>query len=100
MLYGLNGVQVSLVCVTSAPRQRCVRAPVAIRPGCGPMAIVIDGQEQHPATGSGVDINMLLDANDVAAIEVYVRGGNMPVNFQFQDSGCGVVAFWTGSRRQ
>ena len=64
------------------------------------MAIVIDGQEQHSATGSGVDINMLLDANDVAAIEVYVRGGNMPVNFQFQDSGCGVVAFWTGSRRQ
>jgi hypothetical protein len=63
------------------------------------MAIVIDGQQQHPPKGGNVNIDALLDAYDVAAIEVYPRGGNMPVSFQFQDAGNGVVAFWTGSRR-
>jgi len=68
-------------------------------PLCGPMTIVVDGQQQYPPKGAGVDIDMLLNANDVAAIEVYARGGNMPVNFQFQDTACGAIAFWTGSRR-
>jgi hypothetical protein len=63
------------------------------------MAIVIDGMQQHPQKGANVNIDMLLSASDVAAIEVYARGGNMPVNFQFQDIGCGVLAFWTGSRK-
>lgn len=99
MLYGLNGVQVSRGCVTAAPHSRCVQGPVPIVPGCGPMAIVIDGQQQFPPQGANVDIDMLLDASDVAAIEVYARGGNMPVSFQFVDTKCGVVAFWTGSRR-
>jgi hypothetical protein len=34
-----------------------------------------------------------------AGIEVYVRGGNMPISMQFQDTLCGVIAFWTGSRQ-
>jgi hypothetical protein len=102
MLYGLNGVGLSRECVTPATRGRCVQGLVAVSTGNGgkcPMTIVIDGQQQHPEAGAHVDIDMLLDASDVAAIEVYSRGGNMPVNFQFQDVACGVVAFWTGSRR-
>jgi len=99
MLYGLNGVQMSRVCMASRGPGACLPGLVATRVGCGPMAIVVDGMQQYPPKGGGVDIDMLLMASDVAAIEVYVRGGNMPVNFQFMDTGCGVIAFWTGSRR-
>jgi hypothetical protein len=64
------------------------------------MAIVIDGFQQHPDDEHPhIDIDMLLSASDVSAVEVYARGGNMPVGFQFQDTGCGVLAFWTGSRK-
>ena len=99
MLYGLSGVQMSRACVESTGRGSCLQGLVAFRPGCGPMAIVIDGQQQYAPKGGKVNIDMLLDANDVAAIEIYVRGGNTPINFQFQDTRCGVIAFWTGSRR-
>jgi hypothetical protein len=103
MLYALNGVRIKSGCVqTPSKSGACVQALVAFPtndPLCGPMAIVVDGRQQYPPKGAGVDIDMLLNANDVAAIEVYARGGNMPVNFQFQDSACGVIAFWTGSRR-
>lgn len=96
VLYGRNGVVMTQACVQRAGRGgSCRRGLIAIKPGCGAMAIVIDGQQQGPSA----DINMLLDANDVAAIEIYARGGNMPVNFQFQDIACGVIAFWTGSRQ-
>ncbi|MFI5233348.1 MAG: hypothetical protein ACHQSE_12640 [Gemmatimonadales bacterium] len=99
MLYGLNGVHVSRACVMPGDRRTCVLGLVAFAGQSCPMTVVIDGQQQYPPKGADVDINMLLDAGDVAAIEVYARGGNMPVNFQFQDTACGVVAFWTGSRR-
>jgi hypothetical protein len=94
MLNGLNGVQMRREC----DRGNC--GQVAFRLGCGPMAIVIDGQQQYPPKAGYVDIDMLLMASDVAAIEVYVRGGNMPVNFQFQDTVCGVIAFWTGAENR
>lgn len=97
MLYGLSGVTVAQECVS--PGHPCRRGGVVVKPGCGAMTVVIDGQQQWPAKGESVDLDMLLDASDVAAIEVYSRGGNMPVNFQFMDTICGVVAFWTGSRR-
>ena len=48
---------------------------------------------------NSVPIDNVLEANDVAAIEVYTRGANMPVSLQVSDAGCGVIAFWTGSRR-
>jgi hypothetical protein len=97
MLYGLNGVTVVQRCVS--PGHPCRTGLVAVNRNCGPMAIVIDGQQQWAPKGENVDIDMLLDAGDVAAIEVYSRSGNMPVNFQFMDTICGVVAFWTGSRK-
>jgi hypothetical protein len=102
MLRGLNGVQLSRACVEPPDsRGNCLQALVAfsaIRRMC-PMAIVIDGVQQYPPKDSNVDIEKMLNASDVAAIEVYARGGNMPINFQFQNIGCGVLAFWTGSRK-
>jgi hypothetical protein len=46
-----------------------------------------------------VNINQYVNPNDVAAIEVYARGGNMPISLQSVDNACGVIAIWTGSRR-
>jgi hypothetical protein len=89
------------------------------------MAIVVDGTRQCPGSGckcnacagnmpeiggnavrpaplsdlTAVPIDRVLDANDVVGIEVYTRGGNMPVSLQVDDPGCGVIAFWTGSRK-
>jgi hypothetical protein len=98
MLYGLNGVRMVRKCVQPTSRTTCVQGLVATNPtGCS-MAIVIDGTQQYPPKGGNVNVDMLLDAGDVAAIEVYARGGNMPVSFQFQDTACGAIAFWTGSR--
>jgi hypothetical protein len=106
MLFGLNGVRMIRQCIdppaSDGRRHPCVQDLVAFGMGhhgqC-PMAVVIDGQQQHPLPGGNIGIDNMLSANDVAAIEVYARGGNMPVNFQFQDTACGVLAFWTGSRR-
>jgi hypothetical protein len=60
-----------------------------------PMAVLIDGHQEKPP----VFIDRVLDANAVMAIEVYDRGGNMPVGLQADDAACGVIAFWTGSRK-
>ena len=102
MLYGLNGVQLSRACVEPPDRRgNCLQGLVAfsaIKRMC-PMTIVVDGLQVYASAGANVNIDMLLNASDVAAIELYARGGNMPVNFQFQDVGCGVLAFWTGSRK-
>ena len=83
------------------------------------MAIVVDGIQQCPMGGclggnnsqsisyrrepplsasTAVLIDRILEANHVSAIEVYPRGGNMPISLQVSDPGCGVIAFWTGSR--
>jgi hypothetical protein len=83
-----------------------------------PMAILVDGIRQCPpggchTNGGGnaveiagggqapdlVPLNELINASDVAAMEIYSRGGNMPISLQISDPGCGVIAFWTGSRR-
>jgi hypothetical protein len=46
-----------------------------------------------------VDLNQYINANEIAGIEVYARGGNMPVSLQVSDNACGVIAIWTGARR-
>lgn len=46
-----------------------------------------------------VNINQFVDPSDITAIEVYARGGNMPISLQVSDNSCGVIAIWTGSRR-
>lgn len=59
---------------------------------------------QDPATKAAnddafVDLNQYIDPNDITAIEIYPRGGNMPVSLQTADNACGVIAFWSGARR-
>ncbi len=71
------------------------------------MAIVLDGQQIYPEdvphTGIPplrvVYINRVIVADQIMAIEVYARGGNMPIGLQVNDTRCGVIAFWTGSRK-
>jgi len=88
------------------------------------MAVLLDGQRLCPAVGCNsstnnapsigarpsrimgsttddniVNINQYVNQNDIAAIEVYARGGNMPVSLQAVDNACGVIAIWTGSRK-
>jgi hypothetical protein len=108
MLSGLNGVQLRRMVdgdvVAFGMNNQCV------------FAIMIDGQRQCPASGCHfngggnatqimgrsnptfdlVPINQYLDADNVAGIEVYTRGGNMPASLQVSDQGWGGVAFWPG----
>jgi hypothetical protein len=105
MLHGLNGVEVRRTergdAVVWSTITRCK------------MAIVIDGQEQQPeeivstskggmasvkGTASAVLLDQMLDANDVMAIEIYERSGNMPISMQTHNA-CGAIALWTGSRK-
>ena len=103
MLYGLHGV--NLVRFGHGDMAAYSTSAGSMQMEMCPMAIVIDGVQQQPdpPTHRGgvafVDIDRILDANDVVAIEVYARGGNMPISLQVDDSKCGVIAFWTGSRR-
>lgn len=118
MLSGLNGVSF---------RRTDHNEPVAFGGnGTCQMAVVVDGVRQCPGKGckcdgcgsngmsigprggakpdtlnemSAVVLDRLVDANNVSAIEVYNRGGNMPVSLQVSDAGCGVIAIWTGSRK-
>ena len=48
---------------------------------------------------NAVILDEVLNANDVAAIEVYARGGNVPVSLSAADQACGIIAIWTGSRK-
>ncbi len=117
MLRGLNGVSF---------RQSAENEQVAFGQNnqCQ-MAIVVDGIEQCPLSGchtsnngasimrgspgggrggalseqNAVLIDRILEANDISAIEVYPRGGNMPTSLQVSNPACGVIAFWTGSRK-
>ncbi len=109
MLYALNGLRVAQACVTppvtsqsGRGRPSCVMGPVAFSTlyDC-PMQVLIDGMQQRPiGKGANVAIDNLLDAYDVAAIEVYNRGGNMPGSIHADDPMCGVLVFWTGSTKR
>jgi hypothetical protein len=73
-------------------------------PNC-PMAIVVDGKQHYPDPVPGTSppvyvtfLDQVIPVSDVMAIEVYPRGGNMPISLQVDDNRCGVIAFWTGSR--
>jgi hypothetical protein len=47
----------------------------------------------------GPTLDEIVAANDVAAVEVYPRGGNAPPQFQLTNGTCGIVVIWTGARR-
>jgi hypothetical protein len=120
VLRGLNGVKFIRSCegeqVAFSSSNQCQ------------MAILIDGMQQCPSAGcknnaaanmasgaqsskkncdspgnlnasTAVILDQILDASNVAAIEVYNRGGNVPVSISASDQACGILAFWTGSRK-
>ena len=94
MLAGLNGIR--LICDMSGDCSIQSTNPGGLLPGTAcPLAVVLDGTQIYGA----VNVDQLINVNDVMAIEVYERGGNVPIGLQVNDTKCGVVAFWTGSRR-
>jgi hypothetical protein len=94
MLAGLNGIR--LICDMSGDCSVQSTSPGGLLPGTAcPLAVVLDGSQIY----GQVNVDELINANDVMAIEVYARGGNVPIGLQVNDTKCGVVAFWTGSRR-
>ncbi len=107
MLNGLNGVSL----MKGPHGETC-----AVGRGTGGMCfmtVVIDGSVMRPVGRSctlkplfggaramtGPDLNEQVDPSDLAGIEIYARGGNMPVSLQGVDNACGVLEIWTGSRR-
>ncbi|HEY2848806.1 MAG TPA: carboxypeptidase-like regulatory domain-containing protein, partial [Gemmatimonadaceae bacterium] len=60
-------------------------------PNCQ-MAVVVDGKQIYPqvdpktGVAKPIYINQIVEANDIMAIEVYARGGNMPISLQVNDS--------------
>jgi hypothetical protein len=96
VLRGLNGVMVKCDTHNNCYALSTHPSGVDVTKPC-PMAIMIDGLQQYQ-TGGLVNIDEVLDANDVAAVEVYAWGANMPITLQANDTKCGVIAFWTGSR--
>jgi hypothetical protein len=81
-----------------------------------PMVIMVDGHRICPTggcTGNGglsltpnarmdeIFIDEIISVFDVAAVEVYNRGGSIPASAPqpASDQACGVIEFWTGSRR-
>jgi hypothetical protein len=98
MLGGLNGVQVRKLegkGLGTGDNLIAYSTTSASIGGMCPMAVLVDGHQEKPP----VFIDRVLDANAVMAMEVYDRGGNMPIGLQADDTACGVVAFWTGSRK-
>ena len=110
MLYGLNGVTM----VHADNGAVCAKG----NGGSCFMTVLVDGNVLRPsppmicpgsatahigrvptAGPGGPDINQYIDANEVAAIEIYARGGNMPISLQAADNACGVMAIWTGNRK-
>ncbi len=116
MLNGLNGVSLKR-------NQAGDEVAMGFNGQCQ-MAIVVDGIRQCPTNGCKCDgcggnatgimqglkqpilddahavlLDHVVDAASVAAIEVYPRGGNMPVSLQIADAACGVIAIWTGTRQ-
>ena len=100
MIWGLNGVCLMPTKdpVIYSSHSGSIMLRNALCQTCA-MAIVVDGHLLNPPGGGGeIHVNEILAANDVMGIEVYARGGNMPLSLQVNDTKCGVVAFWTGSR--
>jgi hypothetical protein len=46
-----------------------------------------------------VAVDDIVSATDVAAVELYPRGGSVPPGLPTVDPSCGAVAFWTGGRK-
>jgi hypothetical protein len=53
----------------------------------------------QPKDDQFVLLDMVLNPNEVAAVEVYPRGATIPPSLPTVDASCGLIAFWTGGRK-
>lgn len=57
--------------------------------------ISVDGVRH---VGDAIDLQALAPINRLVGVEVYARNAIIPVELPMAMNGCGVIAFWTGSR--
>jgi hypothetical protein len=63
------------------------------------MEVYVDGMLVQPNVGRpSQDVDRVVSASEVAAIEVYRGISSVPSQFQTRTSHCGVVLIWTGER--
>ncbi len=77
-------------------------APRALPPLNGrnsPMATTRGSSRATSGDDQVVAIDDVINANEIAAIEVYPRGASVPPSLPTVDASCGLVAFWTGGRK-
>jgi len=53
--------------------------------------VYVDGVQVNTEFG----IELSIDMNDVAAIEVYTRGSQIPLEYGGTEGGCGVILVWS-----
>jgi hypothetical protein len=53
----------------------------------------------QPKDDQYVLLDVVLNPNEVAAVEVYPRGATIPPSLPTVDASCGLIAFWTGGRK-
>ena len=65
--------------------------------GCGSMRLFIDGQfiETNSSFAPSEELDLLVQPENVAAIEVYPRPTGIPVQYNNRGSMCGVILVWT-----
>lgn len=74
--------------------QRVLMRGMGFQAYCSP-SIWVDGMRVMNMDG---DLDAFVNVQDIKAMEVYPRGGTVPVQFQTLE-GCGSLVIWTGARR-
>ena len=85
----------------ACPPNGCdVGAPPRAPPPSAPPRRGRNVAPRQPRDEQFVLLDDLLGVNEVAAIEVYPRGANVPPSLpQTADASCGLIAIWTGGRK-
>ncbi len=86
LLYGVPGLQV----IPGAFGRNTIRL-ARVTTGCRSPRVFVDG-----ALIRGADIDEMLNPQDIAGIEIYTRGTEVPPTFNIQGAAsCGVIVIWT-----
>ena len=88
---GIPGVRI----VPYLPCERCTPYLGVFSSTRCPMTVYLDGHRLNPLKAhTPVDIDNILNARDISAVEVYTRS-NAPDRYRSLALNCGVVLLWT-----